>query len=65
MQCTGSKAFTYAEDFSYDGIQDVPATLSMFYKNELEGLQLFVPSTEEKPRTWHLCYKAIYITFII
>lgn len=60
-----ARAFTYAEDFSYDGIQDVPITLSMFYKNELRSLQLFIPRTGEKTRTWHLCYKAIYITLII
>lgn len=40
--------------FSYDGVQDVPTTLSMFYKNELEGLQLFVPSTEGKTKNMAL-----------
>lgn len=39
--------------------------LSMFYKNELGSLQLLIPGSGEKTRTWHLCYKAIYITLII
>lgn len=46
-------------------VQDVPATEARFIKRELRGLQLFMMSTGEKTRTWHLCYKNIYIILII
>lgn len=46
-------------------VQDVPATQACFIKSELRGLQLFTMSTGEKTRTWHLCYKNIYIILII
>lgn len=62
MQCTAARNLC-RQKTSCDGIQDVSATLSIFIK-WTQSLQLFIPSTGGKLRTWHLCYKAIHITLI-